>query len=501
MAEPVTINKDTSRTTKILWSIALPLAFLIIALFFFPSRERFEFSTDEGINLMKGMLVERGYSLYDEIWSDQPPLFTHLLATSFSVFGEKVGVGRFLVLIFSGVLLWSAAQILQMEWGIEYALAGTILYLLLPYYLMLSVATMVGLPAIALAMFSMFALIKWHKVRKAYWLIFSGVALGLSVLTKVFTGFLAPIFMGGLLIAEFTGRQGKTAWWKLFIPAGLWFAAFSIFSLTLGLLLIGPENIPQLLENHLLGREVDVFTNAVVFNINWHLKGALPILLLAFLGVIYTLKERRWLFLYPLAWASVAYLLLLNHSPVWIHHQHLITIPATLLAAVAVLKAIRMLYQSVLSKLALGRKDLIWIVAIILLFSLFFSFRPPNSVLLLTPFPSLSGSGLDLGPITEKFLFKMIDYAPETNWVVTDLPMYAFRARLPVPPNLAVFSLKRIETGSLTEGEVEETVRNYMPEQVLIGRFTFPSLQPFLEQHYRVIHSKEGMKLYLRKDL
>jgi hypothetical protein len=160
-----------------------------------------------------------------------------------------------------------------------------------------------------------------------------------------------------------------------------------------------------------------------------------------------------------------------------------------------------MVYQTLQSRITLTRKDLIWILAVVLIFAMFFSFRPPDSVLLLAPLPSLSGSGLDLGPITEKFLFKMIDHAPETNWVVTDLPMYAFRSRLPVPPNLAVFSLKRIETGSLTEGEVEATVRKYMPEQVLLGRFTYPSLEAFLEQHYRVIHSKEGMKLYLRKDL
>jgi len=479
----------------------MPLAFLIIALFFFPSRERFEFSTDEGINLMKGMLVERGYTLYDEIWSDQPPLFTHILATSLKIFGEKVGVGRFLVLIFSCLLLWSAAQILRMEWGFEFAVVGTVLYLLLPTYLILSVSTMVGLPAIAFAMFSMFALVKWHKVKKYYWLILSAITLGLSILTKVFTGFLVPIFIAGLFIAEFAHLRKKTTWWKLFIPAGLWLATFSIFSLALGLLLIGPENLPQLLENHLLAREVGAFNNQVDFNINWHLKEALPILLLALLGVIYSVRERRWLFMYPLAWASVAYLLLLNHSPVWIHHQLLVTIPATMLAAIAVVIAGRMVYQTIRSNFTLSRKDLIWIVAIVLILTMFFSFRPPESILLLNPLPSLSGSGLDLGPITEKFLLKMIDHAPETNWVVTDLPMYAFRARLPVPPNLAVFSLKRVETGNLTEEEVAETVRKYMPEQVLIGRFTYPSLEGFLEQHYRVIHSKEGMRLYLRKDL
>jgi hypothetical protein len=360
---------------------------------------------------------------------------------------------------------------------------------------------MVGLPAIAFAMFSMFALIKWHRVQKHYWLLVSAIALGLSVLTKIFTGFLVPIFMLGLIIAEFAQWRDKKAWWKLFIPAGLWLVTFSIFTLAFGLMLIGPENVPQLVENHLLARQVDVFNNQVDFSINWHLREALPILLLALLGVIYSIREKRWLFMYPLAWAGVAYILLLNHSPVWIHHQLLVTIPATLLAAVAVVKAIRMVYQALQSRITLNRKDLIWILAAVLIFAMFFSFSPPDSILLLTPFPSLSGSGLDLGPITEKFLFKMIDHAPETNWVVTDLPMYAFRARLPVPPHLAVFSLKRIETGSLTEAEVEATVREYMPEQVLLGRFIYPSLEAFLEQHYRVIHSKEGMKLYLRKDL
>jgi hypothetical protein len=34
---------------------------------------------DEGGNLMKAVLVAKGFHLYSEIWSDQPPILTFLL--------------------------------------------------------------------------------------------------------------------------------------------------------------------------------------------------------------------------------------------------------------------------------------------------------------------------------------------------------------------------------------------------------------------------------------
>jgi hypothetical protein len=95
----------------------------------------------------------------------------------------------------------------------------------------------------------------------------------------------------------------------------------------------------------------------------------------------------------------------------------------------------------------------------------------------------------------------MLKFAPQTNWVVTDLPMYAFRARLPVPPDLAVFSSKRITTGNLTEGQIMQTILKYQPEQILFGRFTYPNIEIYLRENYRLVHSKDEMKLYVRRDL
>lgn len=73
-----------------------------------------EFDPDEGINLMKAFLVNDGYSLYQEIWNDQPPILTHILGWGINIFGAKVQFLRGLILIFSTLLLWQMWLILYL---------------------------------------------------------------------------------------------------------------------------------------------------------------------------------------------------------------------------------------------------------------------------------------------------------------------------------------------------------------------------------------------------
>ena len=160
-----------------------------------------------------------------------------------------------------------------------------------------------------------------------------------------------------------------------------------------------------------------------------------------------------------------------------------------------------MLLQIIRSHLHPNANGLLRIAALISLAAIFLTFRFQEPISLLNPLPSLSAADLQLGADKEAFLRKMIKFAPQTEWVVTDLPMYAFRAGLRVPPELAVFSLKRVETGNLAEAEVLATVIKYSPEQVLIGRFEFPALERYLDEHYRLIEMKDKIKLYVRNDL
>ena len=94
----------------------------------------------------------------------------------------------------------------------------------------------------------------------------------------------------------------------------------------------------------------------------------------------------------------------------------------------------------------------------------------------------------------------MYRFAPQTNWVMTDKPIYAFRVGLPIPPQIAVMTRKRLATGYLLEEQIIDAVMEWKPEQVLLGRFDFPSLERYLAEDYRLIHSRINMKLYVRKD-
>ena len=70
-------RSSTSFLSRFQWKhvleLAVPLAFFMLLFFFFPFLERFKLDPDEGFNAIKGLLLVRGYPLYSEIWSDQPP--------------------------------------------------------------------------------------------------------------------------------------------------------------------------------------------------------------------------------------------------------------------------------------------------------------------------------------------------------------------------------------------------------------------------------------------
>jgi hypothetical protein len=498
---PDRLGKIKDWVKALSWQLAVPLAFAVVVVFFFPLRGRFEFSTDEGINLMKAMLVDQGYSLYGEIWSDQPPLFTYLLSTTFYLFGIKVGAGRMLVLFLSCILLWSAFQYMILAFGRRRAIAGALLLFLIPKYLTLSVSVMVGLPSLAFAVVSLLCLALWHRRRKKAFLLLSGMLLGLSVLTKLTTGFLAPIFLLGLIVSEFNRRSADGPKQNLFLPAFLWGFFFGTFTLVLGVLLVGTQNLPQIIDTHLAATTVADLREQLSYTINYHLQPAWPVLFLGIVGALISLRLRLWLTLYPLSWAVTAYLLLFVHRPVWFHHQLLVTVPAALLGGVALHEGARYAFQIIRPHIDRSAGSLVRVSALIGLLALLFTFRVPEPISLLSPIPSLSVTGFELGPLVERFFVRINKYAPQTNWIVTDLPMYAFRARLPVPPNLVVFSVKRFETGNLTEGEIIDTIKDYHPEQILLGRYEYPLVESFLKGRYYLIHSKDLMKLYIRNDL
>ena len=485
------------------WNLLLPvliaLVFFAFTFSYFPFREKLQFDTDEGLNLMRSMLVVKGYPLYSQISSDQPPLFTLILGLVLRIAGFEVNPARMLVLLFSALLVWAGAQFLSLTSGKLSAILFLPLALIIPRYLELSVSVMIGVPSIAFALVSTTFIVFWHKNKKDVWLILSALSLVCSVLIKLFTGFLAPIIVIGLTISIYLDNQNTGFSWKTLRPVLIWSIWFGGLGLLLGLILVGPQNIMAIITPHISADTAEEFQGGL-FTINTHLQDALPMIVFGLFGALVCIFKKNWLSLYPLAWAGAAYILLSFHSPVFYHHQLLITVPIALLGATGVGEGIKSLLKIKKPADLAGLQNILAAGAVVGLALTFNHYLPVlNNELMKSP--QISDFTLKATRGKLDVLQTMEEYADQTNWVVTDMPIYAFRAHLPVPPLLATFSDKRLVTGSLTEEDILTTMREYNPEQVLMARFVIPPLETYLAEHYKLVLSEEFFRLFIRNDL
>jgi hypothetical protein len=355
-----------------------------------------------------------------------------------------------------------------------------------------------AIPNLTFALLSLLALTKWHKSQKYHWLILSSMLLGASILTKLFTAVLAPVFVTGILIGAYSQVEDKKKFWQYLLPPFLWGIILVVILVLSAVFLIGLGNLEQLLGDHLTASnffsESDKLPSV--------LSSSYPFLFLGFVGFIYLIMRREWLGLYLAAWAVVYMIVFSIYTPVRYHYILLITVPAAMLGSIPTIFAVNFLstvaqYVKNLSpKIANFRYTILALIALILVF-----FRLPEGFIVLDALPSLSSAGLGLDEYDAHFLGLMTEYAPQTNWVVTDKPMYAFRAGLSVPPELAVLSKKRIQTGYLTQEEITEVIQKYQPEQILLERFNFPKVEDAMQADYEIIYAHEGVRLYIRADI
>jgi hypothetical protein len=80
--------------------------------------------------------------------------------------------------------------------------------------------------------------------------------------------------------------------------------------------------------------------------------------------------------------------------------------------------------------------------------------------------------------------------APPDAWVLADHAMDAYRAQRLVPPELAVWSAKRIIAGELPPQELIAVVQRRRPERVLLRRFHQPQqFLDFLDSKYKYLNT------------
>ncbi len=495
---------DLERLPRPLLAFGVPLLFFAIALCIMPIAEVLQFDPDEGIELAKVTLYRQGYTLYDQIWNDQPPLLTILLAQWLGFWGHSIIAARLLILSFAALLVGAFYSTLRLTVRQPYALAGTFGLCLTFGFLQLSVSVMRGLPALALAMLAVYWLCLgmsgepsggqteqslWQRSWRCGWIMASGVCFGLSLQIKFVTLLLAPACLGQLF------NQGTTKGDRPAILVTLWSIFCGLSFLVTGLL-TDAFHPSQLLETHLnAATQTTLQQEPSWLRLLMFLAEDLDYSILAAIGVWLLLRRNlsRHNPAFPLYWLLTALAILSFHQPLWDHYSLFVAIPVVWLATYTLAYIAQVWPSKKRWKRPIFRK----ILAALVIFAI--ALIPVKLGVNVVINQQLTQAS------HQQFLViaALLKYQAQTRWLFTDLPIASFYANLKVPPELAVFSTKRIESGSLSNDKLLTLLQTYQPEQVLLGRYPNiqAALQPYLAAHYVRQYKQAQISLYVIRSL
>jgi len=440
-----------------------------------------QFDIDEGFNLMKALLTQRGQRLYVEVWSDQPPLLTWLLGAVVGPDGGDVAAVRQAMLAFAGCLVFALYDALRVLRGHAAALAGVLLLACAASVVRLSGSVMVGLPAIAFAMLALRAQLAWTQGAPRGWLALAGALLGLSLCTKLFTGLvIVPAVLACVLVARRKPGGGRGA------PA-LWFGALlGTVALVLGWAL-APATLSQLYAAHLgadvVGRQPSHHW-FMLLRADWQLHA------LAAMGTIAAARRRERFVVLPTLWWLSAVVMLLVHRPLWYHHAPLATVPACLLGGLAIAELARG-----------GLREARWLRAAVLIVCVALSVSVARG----RKAPRMPQPELVSGQ--RALLEALRPYAARARVVVADSPLYPFVLGLPVPAELAVPSNKRVVTGQLPLATIVAAIQRERPEVILLTDHwpteVDDAVASGIAADYRLVHQQQEPdgRIYVRADL
>lgn len=95
---------------------------------------------------------------------------------------------------------------------------------------------------------------------------------------------------------------------------------------------------------------------------------------------------------------------------------------------------------------------------------------------------------------------RMKQHAATTQWVYCDNPIYAFHAGLPMPPELAVVTLKRFWSAQIDTAQIVETCGRRKVDQLLLGTpsLTNDEWTKFLTREFIEVYEQDNMTLLFK---
>jgi 4-amino-4-deoxy-L-arabinose transferase-like glycosyltransferase len=463
----------------------LPFAFGIVLCIAAPLRTAFRFGRDEGYELMKAYLVTLGHPLYKEIWNDQPPLHTEMVAFLFRCFGRSAFVARLLSIIFAAVLVGALYKCISLSASRTAGLIGVVLMVSFSFVLRLSVSVMLELPAIALAMASIYAWRIYSAKKLHWWMALSGCLFGLALQIKLTAGMFLPALIIEFCITYFNKRrsaraEGKRILYCILRDAGIWLSAALIVFCVVACSFYQGNTAGTFWRSHVFRGGGDAAAE-FPFKLGKLFFSNVPQCLAALCGLVVFMLKRRQDLLAPSALLTTALTIHTVHRPYWYYYALHFAVPVAWLGAFGIIELCALSRRepdapSLAMTVIQGARRLAsyGLVSILLAFSAAAVWREGVAICAEQPASE--------NPV----VLSLEQRAKSTHWVFTDCDTCAFWAGLPVPPELAVVPLKRIWACEVTKAQITECLDRYRPEQIVFvsdweRRF---GLGKYLQEHY-----------------
>jgi Dolichyl-phosphate-mannose-protein mannosyltransferase len=462
---------------------------------FLPLASALEFGDDEGFEVIKPFLCMKGFSLYKEIWSDQPPLLTVVLTWAFRMWGPTIVTARMVAAGFGVALFVVFFELVRQRSGLWAAVLAGLLLLGSPVVLQLSVSVMLETPAFVMALLSALLLFQWCKHRHTGWLLASGAAMGLALQIKLTACLVGPAMLAEITLAQWF--SGKPRWLRATVQGiAQWSVSFMLVFLAIGIVW-ARGSLQSSFRSHfaerptagwgraeehvlpggLLLRHADGLGAAAIALVllaarkRWR-EGAFPAVLLLTVSAIHAVHRPWWTYYYlhfalPLAWlGGLALREMISAASGWLAPPLGLTYARTW-KGLALLGLAALLLARPERRLEANIKDL--------------RHRPTVA--------------------SSRLVATIRQYAGRTHWVYADKVIYAFHAQVLVPPELAVIMFKRFWSGQITTEGIVAACKHYHAEQLVFTDAPAPEWSELLASQYVLACTENDSTLYVAKSI
>jgi len=420
---------------------------------------------DEWRYVACGRLVVHGYSLFQDVFSAQPPLLFTSLAGGMKLFGDGEGGAHTTEVIFGLLGLLAAAWLAWELGGMTAAAVTAILLAISPAFLVYSHTIEAEGPMMALATLSL-AILARHVASRNGWLpVIAGLALAAAILTKLFA---VETFLPALWLLSIppVSRRARL----LDIAA---FTGAATLPVVLEFLLISPaQQWDQVIRLHNAAGAIAFAGADPAASVLWRFltfDAGLTLAALGALGSLLVLRLYREA-VFVFAWVGGTAVMLLYFHPLFPHHPPILLTGLACTAGIGVAASLERLERRA------------WARALIATAGAVYLLLAPR---LLHADRHILSQGLADNPALVAYIVRHTD--ARDLIAVDDLRLADESRRLVVPP-LCDPSNVRLRAGYLTGSEAIQATERYRPKLVLFsfGIFTqVPGFGAWLDGHYR----------------